>query len=88
MVAEATLAQLADIDDPINGLGEVGGEWVRDRWNQRATVRVTDHPVDTAATPAYFTNHSMHNVWRLGNSKLGTAIVNEDVDGVDIVIPQ
>ena len=42
MPATATLAQLADIDHAINGLGEVGGEWVRDRWNQRASVEVSD----------------------------------------------
>ena len=82
---EATLAELADIGDPVNGLpGEISGEFVRDRWNQRASVLVTDaQPV-----AAIFTNHSLHNVWRKGNAKLGNAIVNDDVTGVDIVIPQ
>ena len=89
MPAEVTLADLADISSDVNSLGTpVGGEWVRDRWNQRAVVRVTDHPADSAADPAYFVNHSLHNVWRLGNAKLGTATVLEDVSGVDIVIPQ
>lgn len=80
MPAEATLAELADIDDAINGLGAVGGEWVRDRWNQRAVVQVTD------ADDALFVSHSLHNVWRRGNAKLGTATGNET--GPDYVIPQ
>lgn len=85
MVAEVTIADLAAIGSDVNGLDGVGGEFVRDRWNQRATVMVTDHP---SGVDVPYTNHSLHNVWRLGNAKLGTAIVNEDVDGVDIVIPQ
>ena len=89
MVAEVTLAELADASDDVNSLGTpISGEWVRDRWNQRATVRVTDHPADSADDPAYFTSHSLLNVWRLGNAKLGTAIVTDAVDGRDIVIPQ
>ena len=94
MTALVTLANLADIDHAVNGLGQVGGEMVRDRWNQRATVIVTDHPADPGSGPdserALFTNRSLHNAWRLGNAKLGTAIVNDsggDVDGQDIVIP-
>ena len=90
MTAEVTLADLADISSDVNSVGvAIGGEWVRDRWNQRATVRVTDHPADDGANEhALFTNHSLHNVWRLGNAKLGNATVTDDVTGVDIVIPQ
>ena len=65
MPATATLAQLADIGDPINGLGEVGGEWVRDRWNQRASVICSD--MDNSI----FVSDSLHNVWRQGHAKLG-----------------
>jgi len=82
MPAEVTLAQLADIDGAVNSIGTpVGGEWVRDRWNQRAVVTVTD-----AAPQAEFVSHSLHNVWRRGNAKLGTATGNET--GPDYVIPQ
>ena len=80
MVAQVTLAELADISDDVNGVGGVGGEFVRDRWNQFATVQVTD------AGNAYFVSKSMHNVWRRGKAKLGTATGNEE--GPDYVIPQ
>lgn len=91
MTAEVLLADLADIDSDVNSVGiTVGGEVVRDRWNQRAIVRVTDHPADVDVdTPALFVNHSLHNVWRLGNAKLGTAV--GDGNGAaqsDFVIPQ
>ena len=94
MVAEVTLANLADIGHDVNTVGNaVGGEVVRDRWNQRAIVIATNHPADNpGADPdtdrAYFVSHSLHNIWRLGNAKLGNATVLEDVTGVDIVIPQ
>ena len=81
MTAVATLAQLADADDPINGVGgTVAGGYLRDRWNQRATVKVSD------AGDAIFVNDSMLNVWRRGHSKLGTATGDET--GPDYVIPQ
>ena len=93
MAAEVTLAQLFDIADPVNQVGVlVGGEMVRDRWNQRATVIVTDHPADDpGGERAYFVSKSLHNAWILGKAKLGTATVNDTggaVDGQDIVIPQ
>ena len=72
MTSEAVLVELADITDPINGLGTAGGDIVRDRWNQRATVRVTDHPADNGVEdPALFVSDSLHNVWRLGHAKQG-----------------
>ncbi len=91
MTAEVLLADLADITNDVNLVGvEVGGEVVRDRWNQRATVRVTDHPADNGPEdPALFVNHNLHNVWRLGNAKLGG--VAGDGNGAadsDWVIPQ
>ena len=83
MPATATLAQLADIDHAINGLGEVGGEWVRDRWNQRASVEVSD------MDDSIFVNDSLHNVWRQGHAKLGTATGDGNgVAGSTWVIPQ
>lgn len=82
MPATATLAQLADADHAINGIGHVGGEFVRDRWNQRAVVNVTDAPNG----PAYYVNDSMLNVWRRGHAKLGSFDGNEE--GPHYVIPQ
>ena len=79
MVAQATLAELRDASDPINGIGDVGGEVVRDRWNQVAMVEVTD------AGNAIFVNKSQYNVWRRGKAKLGTA--TGDYTGPDYVIP-
>lgn len=73
-----TLANLGSKSHPVNGLEAGSGDnWVRDRWNQRASV---------IADGAVFTNHSLHNVWRRGNAKLGNATGNED--GPDYVIPQ
>lgn len=81
---EATLAELADIGDPVNGLpGEIGGEYIRDRWNQRASVVVTD------MDDSIFVSDSLHNVWRQGHAKLGG--VPGDGNGADPstwVIPQ
>ena len=90
MTSEATLANLADITNAINGLGTAGGDVVRDRWNQRATVRVTDHPADNGVDdPALFVSDSLHNVWRLGHAKLGTAVGDGNgAAGSDWVIPQ
>ena len=89
MTSEATLIQLADIDNPINGLGTAGGDVVRDRWNQRAVVRVTNHPADNGVDdPALFVSDSLHNVWRLGHAKLGTAKGDGlGAAGSDFVIP-
>jgi hypothetical protein len=66
---------------------------VRDRWNQRAVVAVSDHPADggDAADRAYFVSEYLNGPWRLGGAKLGTATTNDTagaVDGQDIVIPE
>jgi len=69
MPATVALADLADITSDVNSLGiEIGGEWVRDRWNQRATVLVSD------MNDAPFVSDSLHNVWRMGHAKLGDAV--------------
>ena len=81
---EATLAELADIGDAVNGLpGEIGGEYIRDRWNQRASVLVPE------MGDSVFVSDSLHNVWRQGHAKLGG--VPGDGNGTDPstwVIPQ
>lgn len=88
---EVTLENLYDTTHPVNLVGdasELGGIVTRSRWNQTATVRVTDHPADVSEEdPALFTNTYSLNVWRLAKAKLGTATVRWDVSGVDIVVP-
>jgi hypothetical protein len=84
MVATVALANLADIAHDVNTVGnDIAGEVVRDRWNQRATVIVSD--MDSS----YFVSDSLHNVWRQGHAKLGG--VPGDGNGADPstwVIPQ
>lgn len=84
MPATVTLANLADIDHNVNKLGiEIGGQWVRDRWNQRATVLVSN------MDDSEFVSDSLHNVWRQGHAKLGTAKGNTNGStGSTFVIPQ
>ena len=81
---EATLAELADIGDVVNGLpGEIGGEYVRDRWNQRASVVVTD------MGNSVFVSDSLHNSWRQGHATLGTRSGDGNgADGSTWVVPQ
>jgi hypothetical protein len=68
--------------------GDTDSVVVRDRWNQRAVVAVSDHPADggDGNERAVFVSESLNNVWRLGNSKLGSFVGNED--GPDIVVPE
>ena len=92
-----TLADLRTIGAGANQIGGItDGDTdtvvVRDRWNQRAVVAVSDHPADggDGNERALFVQDSLNNVWRLGRAKLGTAVVNDTagaVDGRDIVIP-
>ena len=91
-ITEVLLANLADISHAVNTVSDPA---VRDRWNTSATVRVTDHPADDAGETgsdtskmALFTNKALHNTWRLGGAKIGTATVTTAVDGIDIVAPQ
>lgn len=67
MVATVTLADLANKAHSVNSVGEaIGGEVVRDRWNQVAVVEVSD------AGGATFMNKTKHNRWtRGGKGKLG-----------------
>jgi hypothetical protein len=75
---------LADLKSKISAANVLGGgagaSYVRDRWNQRASVIVSD------AGSSVFTSDSLFNVWRRGHAKLGTATGFED--GPDYVIPQ
>jgi hypothetical protein len=78
---DVLLANLKDKAHAANGLTPTqDASWVRDRWNQRAMVNVTD------AGPAIFVSDSLLNVWRRANAKLGNA--TGDQDGPDYVIPQ
>lgn len=69
MTATVLLANLADIAHNVNTVGnDISGEVVRDRWNQRATVIVSDAPTANSL----YVSDSLHNVWRQGHATLGT----------------
>jgi len=71
-IPEATLAEARNIGSAVNGLGVT-----RERWNQRAVLRITDHAADEGVTGdeteqmAIFTNDIMHDTWVLGGAKRG-----------------
>jgi hypothetical protein len=92
MVASVLTADLADISNDVNKVGTVvDTEVIRSHWNQRASVRVTDHPADSVDDPAIFVSKCLGDAWVLGGSKLGNAVINgvkgDPIDGVDVVIP-
>ena len=62
---------------------------IRDRWNQVASVAVSDHPADggDGAERAIFTSDCLNGVWRLAGAKLGTAEGDENTNAQDFVIP-
>jgi hypothetical protein len=92
------LADLATAGAGANVLGadtdrDAASVVVRDRWNQRAVVAVSDHPADggDGNERALFVSEGLNHPWILGGAKLGTYDVNDTagaVDGTDIVIPE
>lgn len=102
-IPEATLAQIADAAEEVNLVGTtVDGlavsptnPVVRSKWNERATVRVTDHPSNDGAEVgtdtskmALFVSNTLLGSWQLGGSKLGTDNVVDGLTGGDVIIPQ
>jgi hypothetical protein len=63
---------------------------VRDRWNQRAVIAVSDAAGDggDGAARAYFVSKSLNSPWIRGGAKLGNAIILTDGTGVDVVVPR
>ena len=77
-IVEVTMAQALDIDHAVNSSGDLSGSVPRNRWNQRATIRVTDHPSndagetgDDTSKMALFTSRSQGNMWVLGGANIG-----------------
>tara|TARA_R110000851_G_scaffold27751_4_gene77839 strand:- start:647 stop:934 length:288 start_codon:yes stop_codon:yes gene_type:complete len=84
-----TLAQLKTIGAGANVIGDTGIDGVvRDRWNARAVVAVSDHPADggDGNERAIFVQNSLNNVWRLGGAKRGGQ--TGDKSGPQVVIPE
>jgi hypothetical protein len=90
-----TLAQLKTIGAGANVVGDTtDGDTVpeavvvRDRWNQFATVAVSDAPGDggDGLERAYYVSKSLNNVWRRQKADIGTFDGNED--GPHFVIPE
>ena len=77
-----TLAELADSTSDINQLGVVGssGEVTRDRFNQAASVEVTDAPDGSAI----YTSRYHGDSWKRTGAQLGNDAHHQ---GTDVVIP-
>lgn len=63
---------------------------VRDRWNARAVIAVSDADGDQGDgnERSVYVQLSKNNIWRLGKAKLGGATVLTDATGVDVVVPR
>ncbi len=88
-----TLSRLKTIGADANVIGAVtdadgDSVVVRDRWNARAAVAVSDSPADggDGGERAIYVQESLNNVWRLGRAKLGGQAGDED--GPQIVVPE
>lgn len=68
--------------------GDTDSVVVRDRWNQFASVAVSDAPNDggDGEERAIYVSKSLNNVWRRQKATIGTFDGNED--GPNIVIPE
>lgn len=96
-VSGAPVFTLADLKIIGAGANVIGGTTdgdlatvvVRDRWNQVATVAVSDHPADEGdgLERAYFVQSCHNGIWRLAGAKLGTAKGDENTNAQDFVIP-
>ena len=88
-----TLAALKTIGAGANVIGaatdgDTDSVIVRDRWNQFASVAVSDAPGDggDAGERAIYVSKSLNNVWRRQKAIIGTFDGNED--GPHFVIPE
>jgi hypothetical protein len=81
-----TLANLKDKTSAANVLGGgSGANFVRDRWNQRASVIVSDAPVANSI----YTSNCLFDTWKQGGATLGTRSGDgEGVAGSTWVLPQ
>jgi len=82
----AVQVTLADLAAASAGANQVG-TGIRSRWDQFATVEVTDAPDGKGGTEsAFYVSKSLNNVWRRQKATIGTFDGNED--GPHFVIPK
>ncbi len=77
---------LADLASASAGANVIG-TGIRSRWDQTATVEVTDAPDGKGGTEsAFYVSKSLNNAWRRQDAIIGT--MTGDEDGPYIVIPK